>query len=398
MLTAIDDNEFCLTENGAIGYKTSGVELVDINVSLSSMRNLNESTIIKKYIRAFNEDKILAVKWLFYARDCRNGAGERRFFRICLDYLSKHHPEITKAILKFIPEYGRWDDVLGLLYGDLADDVFNLIRKQLIADKKNMKKKRSISLCAKWMPSIKTSSEKTKEMARILIKKFNCNEKEYRQLLSKLRSYLKVIEVSMSAKKWEEINYSAVPSRANLIYKQAFLKNDKERREEYLENLKKGKTKIHSRVLFPHDIINKYNRRYCVDDTYEQLWKALPDYVNGNSNTICVSDGSGSMCESLPDSYATCLDVANSLAIYFSERSSGRYKDKFITFCSRPSLVDLSQADSLLDKIHIMRRYDYCDNTNIEAVFNLILKDAVDHHLPQSELPANILILSDCEF
>ncbi|OUM67241.1 hypothetical protein PIROE2DRAFT_5404 [Piromyces sp. E2] len=152
------DSGLAYTENGAIGYKTSGKELLDINFAITSMRNMDENQIKEKYRKAFNEENMLAVKWLFYARDCRDGVGERRLFRIYLDYLSKTNPEIVRAVLSLIPEYGRWNDLFGLLDGDLNDDVFNVIKNQLKEDKKNMKENKSISLCAKWMPSINTSS------------------------------------------------------------------------------------------------------------------------------------------------------------------------------------------------------------------------------------------------
>jgi len=392
-------NNLSYTENGAIGYKTSGKELLDINFAITSMRKMTEDQVKEKYIKAFNEENLLAVKWLFYARDCRSGAGERRLFRICLDFLAVKHPEIARAVLALVPEYGRWDDLLNLLNGDLNEDVFQIIKNQLEEDKKNMKENKSISLCAKWMPSINTSSKSTRKLAYILMKKLNYNEREYRKMLSQMRSFLKVVEVSMSARKWSEINYAAVPSRANLLYKKAFLKNDPERRKEYLEKLKKGETKINAQVLFPHDIVNKYNAYGSEDDTLEALWKGLPDYVKGNGNTICVSDGSGSMLSSASlDSNVTCMDVSQSLALYFSERCSGRFKDKFITFSSRPQLVDFSGANSLKAKLNIINRYNECSNTNIEAVFNLILDFATKNKLPQEELPGNILILSDMEF
>ncbi|OUM67239.1 hypothetical protein PIROE2DRAFT_5402 [Piromyces sp. E2] len=399
-MMATINNGLAYTENGAIGYKTSGKKLLDINFAITSMRNMDENQIKEKYRKAFNEENMLAVKWLFYARDCRDGVGERRLFRICLDYLSKTNPEIVRAVLSLIPEYGRWDDLFGLLDGDLNDDVFNVIKNQLKEDKKNMKENKSISLCAKWMPSINTSSKNTRELARKIINKLNYNNKEYRQMLSEMRSFLKVVEVSMSAKKWDEINYSAVPSRANLIYNKAFLKNDTERRKEFLEKLKKGETKINAKVLFPHDIVNKYEEKYSVvDDTLEELWKGLPDYVKGNGNTICVADSSGSMtCQASSDSTVTCMQVAFSLAIYFAERSSGRFKNKYITFSSSPSLIDLSEANSLREKLNIIKSHCYYENTNLEAVFDLILDFAVSHQLPQEELPSNILILSDMEF
>ena len=44
-----------------------------------------------------------------------------------------------------------------------------------------------------------------------------------------------------------------------MIYNNAFLRNDETRRREYLEKLEKGEAKINSSVLFPHDIVHKYN-------------------------------------------------------------------------------------------------------------------------------------------
>ena len=208
----------------------------------------------------------------------------------------------------------------------------------------------------------------------------------------------------MSAKQWDEIKYEAVPSRANLIYNKAFLRNDEERRRAYLESLAKGETKINAGTLFPHEIVHKYgnsgwNTITECNETLEQLWKALPDTVNGNGNTIVVADGSGSMtCGVDPHSSVTALDVANALAIYFAEHSSGQFKDKYITFSNRPQLVDFSKAKNLREKLLIAKQHNEMANTNIEAVFNLILTTAVNNHLKQEDMPQNILIISDMEF
>lgn len=389
-----------VTENGALGYKTSGKELLDINFSVSSMRNMTPEQIVDKFVRAFYEDKLLAVKWLFYARDAREGIGERRLFRICLKYLAEQHPEIAAAVIPLVPKYGRWDDLWCLLDTQLQDNVLTLVLQQLNDDANNIANNQSISLLGKWLPSINTSSEETKRLARIIIKGLGFrSERQYRKLLSSLRSYLKVVEVDMSAKRWDQIDYSAVPSRANLIYNDAFLKNDEERRRGYLEALQKGETKINAGVLFPHDIVHKYGTRpYSEDITLEELWKALPDYVQGAGNTICVADGSGSMCSRVGDTGVTALEVANALAIYFSERSSGQFKDQYITFSENPQIVNFSKAKNLKEKLGIAARYSEVANTNIEAVFDLILTTAVNKRMTQDELPANILILSDMEF
>lgn len=87
-----------VTENGAVGYRTTGKELLDLNFSISSMRNMSEDEIVEKFKKAFYEHKLLAVKWLFYVRDVREGLGERRLFRVCMKYLAENHATLIKKI------------------------------------------------------------------------------------------------------------------------------------------------------------------------------------------------------------------------------------------------------------------------------------------------------------
>ena len=402
--TLNDEFNISISENGAIGYRTSGKELLDLNFAVASLRGASEQEIIDKFTKAFFEDKILAMKWLFFARDVRGGLGERRLFRVILKNLVENNPEMIIPVINLIPEYGRYDDLWCLLDNqESAKVVYNIVDEQLIEDLHNMKKNKPISLLAKWMPSINASSEKTKKYAKQIYKTLGLTEREYRQILSRLRKYLDVVERKMSAKDWSEIKYEAVPSKANLIYSDAFLKNDEERRKEYLEKLKKGETKINASTLYPHDIVHKYSGWYCrlgnKDSTIEALWKALPDTVQGCGNTIVVADGSYSMTSNIGgNTTVTALDVANALAIYFAEHSSGEFKDKYITFSERPQLVDFSKADSLHDKLRIALIYDECANTNIEKVFDLILTTAIKHNMRQEDMPKNILIISDMEF
>lgn len=394
-----------MTENGAFGFKTTGKKLLDINFSVSSLRNMSEKEVINKFMDVFYENKMLAIKWLFFASDVRGGLGERRLFRICMKYLGENHPKIAKEVIGLIPEYSRWDNMFCLLDTDLVDDVIEIIKLQISDDMQNCSMNKPISLLAKWLPSCNASSKETKRLAAIIIEKLGISERNYRKMLARLRSHLKIVETYMSKKEWGEIDYNTVPSRANLIYNAAFLRNDEERRREYLSSLKKGTAKINAGTLFPHDIVNRYNeggwraKLKPTDTTLEALWNSLPDMVNGNGNTICVADGSGSMFSNkISGSNVTALDVANALAIYFSERSSGQFKDKYITFSRRPKIVDFSNAKTLREKIEIAIKHNEVADTNIEAVFDLILNTAIEHNMNQEDLPQNILILSDMEF
>jgi hypothetical protein len=225
-------------------------------------------------------------------------------------------------------------------------------------------------------------------------------------MLSKMRKYIDVVEVKMSSKNWEDINYERVPSKANLLYSKAFLKNDEGRRREFLGALEKGEAKINAGTLYPHDIVhkylfscNRYSRIVEIDQTLEGLWKALPNVVDPNSRTMVVADGSGSMDTNInKDESVTALEVANALAIYFAERLTEEFQNKYITFSMRPQFVNFAGCVNLAEKLCIASRYNEVSNTNIEAVFNLVLETAVQCKMKQEELPTNILIISDMEF
>lgn len=397
--TTLDENSFALTDNGALGYSTSGRKLLDLNFSVTSFRNKPNKVIEDAFAKAFYEDKLLAIKWIFYCRDRESGIGERRLFRVVLKWLAIEQPEIAKAVFELSGFYGRLDDMLVLLDTDLRDDVIAYISNQLKEDQENMKTGKPISLLAKWLKSPNASSKETKRLAKIIYTNLGMTERQYRKTLSALRKYLNVIEVKMSAKQWGEIDYNAVPSRANLIYNGAFLRNDEERRRAYLAALERGDkdVKINASVLFPDDIVRKYGNGSCgrvgsYNSTLEELWKALPTL--SSDNTLVVRDGSGSMTWS----GGKPMDVATALAIYMAERNQGEFHNQFITFSSTPKIIDLNGLNTLHDKLAKTYREDDCSNTDIEAVFKLILKTAIKHKMAQEDMPKNIVIVSDMHF
>lgn len=300
--TLNEDFNESYTENGAFGYRTTGRHLLDLNFKVASLRKADAETIISGFDKAFSEDHIHALKWLFYLRDAREGLGERRSFRIIMSHMANVEPEISKVLIGLIAEYGRYDDLLSLVGTECEKNALEVIKNQLMKDMEAKKANKPVSLLAKWMPSCNATSYKTKENATVVRKYLGFTERQYRKILSELREYIDVVERKMSAKKWGEINYEAVPSKANLVYNNAFLKNDEERRREYLDKLEKGEAKINSSTNFPHDIVHSYlkGRSYYrsnikEDKALEALWKALPDTVQGDGNTLVVRDGSGSM-------------------------------------------------------------------------------------------------------
>ena len=395
-----------VTENGALGYASTGDPLLDLNFQVSSMRKMEESEIIRRYMAAARLHPMLTLRWLFFARDVRGGLGERRLFRVIFKYLAEEAPDVTKKLMPLVAEYGRWDDLLVLMGTTLQSDLAEVIKAQWLEDIENLKAQKSISLMAKWLPSPRSHSIETRAKAAELIKILEIDEKTYRKALSAMRKYLNLVECKMSTKAWSEIDYKAVPSRANLIYNKAFLRNDEERRREFLGAVKKGEAKMHADTLYPHDIVYQYNGGSNPfapileeNESLEALWSQLPNMLSDASDSILVvPDSSGSMSTKVGNTKVSAYTCAEALAVYFAERAKGQFKDTFITFSHSPQFVDLTGCRTLREKLNYARTKCEVANTNIEAVFDLILNTGIMNHLQPADMPKAVLILSDMEF
>lgn len=365
------------TENGAVTFIRSGSNLLDFYAQAGSMRN-NPAIALDLFKKAFAEDREKAIRILFYLRDVRGGQGERTLFRTCLEWLGTTYNDVFEQIIQHIPEYGRWDDA----FFD-NESCLILIKSQLTKDKDNI----NPSLLAKWMPTINASSPTTRAKAKFMASKLGLNDIAYRVLVRNIRKQIKAVEEQMSAQNWKEIDYSHVPSQASRIYRNAFRKHDETRYNAFIEKAEKGEVKINAATLYPYQIYKSAKDDYS--KTLEALWNQLPDYTMGK-NALVVADVSGSM-EGEP------MSVSVSLALYFAERNKGQFKDHFITFSGMPRLQRIV-GKTLLDKMNSIETSDWSGNTNLQAVFALILDTACKNNTPENELPETIYIISDMEF
>lgn len=405
-------NLFCdnssRTENGALGFATTTHPLLDMNFKVSSFRSRSEQEITEEFIKAFYSDRKYSVKWLFFLRDILEGLGERRTFRICLRYLAVSHPQIARAVLKLVPEYGRFDDLLTLLDTPLRKEVSEIMQQQLRKDVNGMRNNQPISLLAKWLPSINTSSKETRRLAEMLAQDFGMSPRIYRKILAELRAYLDVVEVKMTAQKWSEVSYEKVPAKASMKYDKAFTNHDAKRHEEYLEQVMLGQVKLNAKGLVPHEIVHKmmkgnYGFALQDDKLSELMWNCMVEqgFQNewGFDDCIVVADGSGSMYTTVSgESSLRAIEVCNALAIYFAQQLKGIYHNKAITFSQTPRFIDLSHGKTLKEKLEILFAHNEVANTNIEAVFDLLLRVARSNKISQEELPKQVLIISDMEF
>lgn len=388
-----EEANYKLTENGALALRSTMSALVDLFGEIGSLRKREDSEIESLFIKAFNEDKLLATKMAFYARDIRGGLGERRTFRIILRFLANVHPEIAIKNIKNIPLFGRYDDLYVLVGTPAEDAMWAFIREQWEKDLKDMAEGKPISLMAKWLKSVDASSEESRILGKKTARRLGLTEKAYRKTLSSLRQYLDVVERKMSHNQWGQIDYERVPSLAMKRYRKAFERRDEERFKEYIEAVAKGEKKINASTLFPYDILEAMGGGYFsldsieYDPVLEEQWKNLPNYVDGEYNVVVMADTSGSM---------TGRPMATSvgLAIYFAERNRGPFKNKFMTFSSVPSWVEL-KGDTLYEKLKCVP--SIVENTNLEAAFLLVLETALKHNLKNEDLPKAIVVISDME-
>lgn len=388
------------TENGAVTNKSSLSDCLDLFFIAGASRNMSEKDISDKVKLAFIDDKDITMKILFFARDIRGGLGERRFFRVAMQTIAELNPESVKKNLELISEYGRWDDILAVYdSNELHDIIISIIQNQLDEDKNNMNEQKQVSLLAKWLPSVNTSSCETRNLARRIASDLGMSETVYRKTLSSLRKYIDILE-SRLCKKDYTFDYSKQPSNAMLKYRKAFLRNDKERYTKFIDDVVNGNKKLNAKTLYPYQIVNKIINSYynnLSDDDKKSLdatWKSLSNIEN-SQNAIAVVDGSGSMYWNSQS--IRPADVALSLGIYFAEHNKGVFKNHFITFSMTPKLVEIKGKD-IYEKVKYVSSFNECANTNIQAVFDLILDTAVKNKTPQEELPETIYIISDMEF
>lgn len=401
------------TENGQTALNTTFDACLDLFSTIGALRKRSDGEIEGKVAAAYAEDKLVCMKCIFYARDIEEGLGERRVFRIALKYLAQRHPRDIVVNIPNIVKYGRFDDLYELVDTPVEKEAFAFMKLAFEEDCKNLADHKPLSLTAKWLKSVNTSSKESCKLGQLTAKYFGLSERAYRTKLSALRKALRIVENDMSRNEWGAIDFNKVPGGAMKKYYKAFGVHEPERFKEYVDALHSGKkitvngkeveAKINTKKLYPYEILEEYAKqsggfwgnRFCLghykyNPTIEAMWNGLKDWLeDASENTIIVADTSGSM-QGRP------LATSVGLGIYFAERNKGAFHNKFMTFASRPSWINLDEGSSLGDKI--AKVPDICDNTNLEAAFDLILNTAVSNRLKQSDMPKNLVIITDMEF
>ena len=408
MDSVIRTTNFTETENLAVARKSTLNKVYDMFALGGAYRNRTDEDCILLFKNAIKEDETLALKCLFYLRDARGGQGERRFFRICFNWLAKNYPEIARRNLINIAEYGRYDDLYCVVGTPVEKDMFALIKEQLEKDIASMNEsdKAGVSLLAKWLKSENAFSKETKMLGNKTRIALGLTHKAYRETLSALRTRINIVEKLMSENKFNEIEYSKIPSKAGLIYRNAFAKRDAERYKEFINN---KETKVNACANYPYEMVrevSKHLNHYYWQEDYkwteeernalQKYWDNQKDYLQGKPcKMMGVIDTSGSMTNSSRNNVAP-IDVAISIGMYAAERVGGPFKDHFITFASQPQLIKVEGVD-FVDKVKRIYDKNLVDNTNLRAAFDLIKNIALQPGVNRDDVPNTLVVVSDME-
>ena len=377
-------NQEARTTNGMKARKSTANAVVDLFYNAGASRGKN---IVPAFTAAMVENRDLALRVAAWLRDARGGAGERQLFRDILVHLEKTDPEAALALMKKVPELGRWDDLFVFKTPSMKWEAYTMLGDALRAGN---------GLAAKWTP-------RQGVIAAEIRKHFGMSPKFYRKSLVEMT---KVVETQMCAKDWDSINFSHVPSVAASRYKKAFNRNTPKYAAYVAELMKDPKdrtieVKVNAGAIFPYDVLKGRIAHYnSFDKTelnlIEKQWEALPNYV-GDASILPLVDVSGSMtCSAGKNTKLSCLEVAVSLGLYLADKNKGKFKDTFLTFSAKPELLHLK--GNINQKINQMVKSNWEMNTNLHKAFEKILDTAVKGGVPQEEMPGMVLILSDMQF
>jgi hypothetical protein len=403
-------SNFTQTENGAVALQTSGSCIVDYFMMYT--RTLPNDSNYKYLQECWNKDPEQTVAIIFNGRDRVSGKKEKKVSNEAMLWLRRNKPNTYRAnIMTFVNKYGCWKDLLYIAYHLKKKEVFSknfeleLFANKLREDQLLASDNNTVSLCAKWAPSENDRNDTRRHFAQkiasILYGKEDSKKMErYRkEFLVPLRKKIKIVETLMCENRWGEIDYENVPGVASKKYLKAFNKHDKERYNNFLEDVRSGKKEIKVTGILPHELLKFYiDNPEGPNETIELQWRTIIENVKSAGclkSALAMIDISGSMFSaSNGDIPARC---AISLGILTSLCCEGSFHKKVMSFSEKPTIVTL-QGDSLYDCWKDVQKIPMGYNTNFIACTQTILDLANMFNVPDEQLPKKLIALTDMQF
>lgn len=363
------------TENGENAFSTTTDANLDLFASL--IRTTETEKLVDLLEKSWLHNPELTLKMILYTRDCRNGGGEKFLSFRMMAWLMFRFLSVYNANLAEFVKMGKFHDLLRLirvkqiLKLDFEHEI-RIFLKALRAEN---------HLAFKWAPS---EGKEFSDLSKIFRQRLNMDAKTYRKFLTEGRKKILLVESILCQKLEGTVDFSKIPSQAMMKYRNTFNNEGNflnSQYQAYLEKVRTGEEKINSGTLMPYQMI-KQN-----DETSDLLWNDLINKIDSEElkNSIAVCDVSGSMDCSVGENISA-MDVAISLSLVLAEVSNHR---KIITFSAQPTLLDIPVA-SLSEKVNLIRKAPFGMNTDIIAVFKLILEKEID--------VKNIFVFTDMQF
>ena len=423
------------TWNGAISLSTpdiSGESSGRIALFFKAVRGLNIPRLYEYLREAANENIVDTFLLVFHIRDCRGGKGERNLGRKSLVWLFLNYPDQFKLVVPLISEYGRWDDLMELWptvldtsnishisenyatpnydnnkvkkLQEIQNSIVDITVEQLKKDLIQMNDCKSVSLCAKWVSTENDSYDRKYKVVNTLCKRLGVSFKNYRKkYITPLRQYIKIVERFMCEKRWDDIDYSKVPSCAMKRLKRVFEKHSPEQFNEWKQKLQQGKVEVKAKQLYPHELIQEIRTTNTRDIVCENQWKVIENdtkTMESLKDSIFVCDVSGSMTRTGCFTKNTSLipmDIAIGLSLIGANTVQGVFHNHIITFSEDP-VFHLVKDTNLYDRYNSLKNTSWGYSTNLQGTFDMILEKAKDHKLSQEDMPKKIFIVSDMQF
>jgi hypothetical protein len=423
--TLLQELEVKMGVNGSDVYtkKGFGNDLVSFYTLLNRGMYPEKIKSFMKTLLTKNKEVVVELLVLiFQTRDIRGGKGERDLFYYMLSMFLDTFPSFSYEILQQVPEYGYWKDLWNIYEGvcsEVKEQIDRVVKEQYTKDLSA----EHPSLLAKWLPREKSEFDSlAKHFAEVFFPDADRTNSEhmrlYRKSVSDLNRRLQTTEIKMCGQTWADIVPHHVPGRLMKKNKDAFFNNPTKRQtrrnaeyrypdnedrmkcrknfKEYVEELKTGKKVAKAaNVLMPHELVKEvsgYAKDH--DELIQAQWEAIRnDTIAGGGLDKCVF-----MCDFSGSMDGTPKYVSLALGILGSEIAHPDFKDYILTFDHNPVWHCFKGRRTLRDKVASVGSLGQGLNTDFRRACDLILQKLVEHKIPPSEAPTDLVVLTDMGF
>lgn len=423
-------DNFELTENGAVSYKTTGSALADQFGKAANYRGRSIDDVFKDQEALWFESPELAVRFPFYLRmitrkvkvnnenvteKVQKGQGVRDESFKRLLWIAAKQPDIFYKNIWVLPMVGSWKDLWTLMFYDITLKT-NVIEREVIFDLINQGLKCSAhsELIKKFMPRIKTNSKCTTDWTQItntLAREYanynGLSYKDYNKL--KTSGTAHDFQKLICSGRFKDINWNLIPGRAlSKIASEKFLtKHELEKNYTdwvisqptvkftgYVYELAK---EVISGGWSPRAAKMPLFKKITIDKQFDELVKKATEDGNILGNVWCALDTSGSMTSTVVGDISA-FDICISLGVFFSTINTGAFHKNVIMFDNHSRVKQLKGGfcDMITD---ILKSNTAWGSTNFASIVEEIVRIRTQHpEIPLEDYPKKLLVVSDMQF